>query len=799
MSNWKEFLKNPKKLFFILASLFNVELILGPYAPVRIDDRFDIGLVAMKSAGQNLFKYGIHYWDGSAISGAVTAASAGFSIFHPAVILSGFLPLWLVYLLWKIAATFGAGYGMYLYSSRILKLSDFASFCAGLLMLAVTRQYEIVASFAYLFPLYLYCFTNCVNGSSLYGRSRYLLVIAVIFMFSLPHATIPFFPVIQLVMIKFLVRPFNLLKKYFAWFIFIWGIYAVLQSPTLYLLVSEAASSHRVEFQRYWLWTYYAGQWVVDNVVKPALGSNLTTLIPTALLLISLLSLKSRIVRFWWAYIAIVCAVLSITESAYGAGLYKYLGFLKAARFSMALPFAFSLLAAYAVFYLEQTHKKERAVNKLFPAVLTFLIVLSVYLFFRSPSLITWIIAIVFLFIPVILIIIFLIVFKNRKIRLNNYLIYLILLFVLAGFRAETALRYTLTPYNFYFGSSTASRIGSELQRGGGANLYRAASLSCTPFTLQYHGLQTIDGNMGIYPLRYKHYWEKVIEPWLKKTDRDSADYFLFYGPKVYLYYTPDAYERSQDFVTFSPEANFNLLALGNVKYVFSPAPIPEAQRYNLSPYLSLEEDNNREFTKVLKLKRKAANLKKQHSFAALKDLVSYILEEKAAFGLPQVVYTLNTALPRAFIAGDWSLYKTESLALEYLGQTLIEKLAKKAVLIESDVAVRALPNPHKELNCFTRINKYTPDYINITTASDQKAILILTDNFHRNWKAFVNNRPAEIFPVYVTYRAIVIPKGESCVEFKYQDRALTVLYWISLFALIAVILFWLISRRLYE
>src|SRR3972149_9585431 len=125
----KEYLtRNPKAVFFIPACLMNIEFLLGPFAPVRIDDRFDVGLVAMKGVGHSLLKYGVHAWDPSAIAGVVTSGSAGFSMFHPAVVLAGFLPLWLVYFLWNIFAAFGAGSGMYLYSTKGLKLSFLASF-----------------------------------------------------------------------------------------------------------------------------------------------------------------------------------------------------------------------------------------------------------------------------------------------------------------------------------------------------------------------------------------------------------------------------------------------------------------------------------------------------------------------------------------------------------------------------------------------------------------------------------------------------------------------------------------------
>ncbi|MFQ5786484.1 MAG: hypothetical protein ACE5H1_00735 [Thermodesulfobacteriota bacterium] len=414
-------MKNPGAVFFILALLFNIEFILGPYAPARIDDRFDIGLVAMKCVGQNLLKYGIHAWDPSAISGAVTTASAGFSMFHPAVILAGFLPLWLVYFLWKIVAAFGAGYGMYLYLSRILKLSPLSSFIGSLLLIATTQQYEgFVATLSYLFPLYLYCFDRCVYNIGLRGKWKYILVFVVIFFSTLPHATIPFFPAVHFAMILFLVRPFHALRRHFGWFLLIWLIYSIVQVPTLYLLISESQYSHRMEFQRYWIETYYIGQWVVDNILTLVLRPNLFTLLPTSLLIISVFLIRNKIVLFWWGYCFILMLAVSITESAFGMNLYKYLGLLKPTRFSMIIPFAFCLLSSYGVFFLEKIYKNEKAegvifktpkpefiLKGIFPAIVLFLIALSTYLFFKNPSAIWGFIIICFLYLPIFLIIIY--------------------------------------------------------------------------------------------------------------------------------------------------------------------------------------------------------------------------------------------------------------------------------------------------------------------------------------------------------------------------------------------------------
>lgn len=812
----KEYItENPKTTFFILACLINIEFLLGPFAPTRIDDRFDIGLIAMKGVGHNLLKYGIHAWDPSAIAGVVTSGSAGFSMFHPAVILAGFLPLWLVYFLWNIFAAFGAGYGMYLYSTKVLKLSLLSSFLGSLLLLATTLQYEgFVATLSYSFPLYLYCFERCVNDMGISSKWKYLLILVIIFISTLPHMTIPFFPVVHLAMILFLVRQANMLKKYLIWFLLIWLIYIIVQAPTLYLLFSEAQYSHRMEFQRYWLNTYYIGQYAVDNILKPALNPTLFTLLPTTLLIISAFFVRNRIVRFWWGYCFILMLVLSITESAFGMNLYKYFGLLKPTRFSLLIPFAFCLLSSYGIFFLEQIYKNEAPegmffrtlksgfiLKRIFPAIILFLIALSTYLFFKNPTVIWGIIILCFLYFPLSMIFMYYFVtprFKKNRDWREGIALLLLLLFTLAAFRAEFTLKYTLIPYNFYFHNPTAEKIKSEFDKSP-ESPFRAAVLGWQgPYFLQYHGLQTLDGNIGVYPVRFKHYWEKVIEPWLCKADKINTDYFLYYGPKVYLCHTKEAFIEKDDLSYYRPQANLSLLALGNVKYIFSPAPIDNPETYNLSPYLP-DGEGEKEYIKFFNLKKRVYSLKNSFSFHALRELFSYILKEHPGFHMLHVVYVLNNTLPRAFMVNDWNIYETESNALSALSRMSVDEISRKAVLIEKEILKEELPMPWSDLQWSAKVVSYKPDYIKVAASANKDAILILTDNFHRNWRAFVNGRPVNIFPVYGTFRGVVVPGGNSTVEFKYHDKVLMCLYFISLMGLIAIIVLAILPRGLFQ
>ncbi|MFQ5786483.1 MAG: DUF6044 family protein [Thermodesulfobacteriota bacterium] len=387
---------------------------------------------------------------------------------------------------------------------------------------------------------------------------------------------------------------------------------------------------------------------------------------------------------------------------------------------------------------------------------------------------------------------------KKKRDWLESIALWLLLLFTLAAFRAEFTIKYDLIPYNFYFRNNAAEQIKLD----AGKNLespFRVAVLGMQgPYFLQYHGLQTLDGNIGVSPVRFKHYWEKVIEPWLSKADKVDTYYFLYYGPKIYLYHTKEAFIEKEDSRYYTPQANLNLLALGNVKYIFSTAPIENPERYNLSPYLP-EGEGEKEYIKFFNLKKRLYSLKNSFSFHALKELFSYILKEPPGFHLPHVVYVLNNTLPRVFMVSDWNIYETENNALSALSRMSVDEISRKAVLIEKEISKEELPMPWSHLQWSARVVSYEPDYIKVAASSDKNAILVLTDNFHRKWKVFVNGQPEKIFPVYGTFRGVVVPGGNSTVEFEYHDKVLKWLYSISLTVFIAIIVLAILPTKVFN
>ncbi len=87
-----------------------------------------------------------------------------------------------------------------------------------------------------------------------------------------------------------------------------------------------------------------------------------------------------------------------------------------------------------------------------------------------------------------------------------------------------------------------------------------------------------------------------------------------------------------------------------------------------------------------------------------------------------------------------------------------------------------------------------------LRTASGGPRILVVSQNFHPNWRLFVDGRPGELLRANYVWTGACLPAGEHTVELRYVSWTVRVSRWImavSLAALVAVVLWeWRRRRR---
>lgn len=92
----------------------------------------------------------------------------------------------------------------------------------------------------------------------------------------------------------------------------------------------------------------------------------------------------------------------------------------------------------------------------------------------------------------------------------------------------------------------------------------------------------------------------------------------------------------------------------------------------------------------------------------------------------------------------------------------------------------------------------YSPEYIDITAASETATTLFIADAFADGWRATIDGEEVPIFPGLIAGRAIAVPAGEHRVELTYRTPGLRVglvlsaIGWLA----IAALAFWGRRRR---
>ena len=151
-------------------------------------------------------------------------------------------------------------------------------------------------------------------------------------------------------------------------------------------------------------------------------------------------------------------------------------------------------------------------------------------------------------------------------------------------------------------------------------------------------------------------------------------NHFLSWGQKVYL-----VCPMCPGTIGFNP----NLLALYNVKYIFSNYAIKNPEKYNMHLY------SNDGFNTKPRLNEKIIKYVCKRYPSKWCD---YFLEE-----IPYSVYELHSVLPRTFTVYDWRVFDREEDLIENIGKKNVDEISKQALFLNSDLKQSLPPLKFKE------------------------------------------------------------------------------------------------------
>lgn len=225
--------------------------------------------------------------------------------------------------------------------------------------------------------------------------------------------------------------------------------------------------------------------------------------------------------------------------------------------------------------------------------------------------------------------------------------------------------------------------------------------------------------------------------------DRDS--YFLYHNIQSAGGYIANPLQRYQDFigagtsVMFNPQNLFQypkFVDMLNLKYIIAP---------NLPEDISGYDPNSQRIIQMIK---------------------NYLSRFKPIYrGYQNSIYQNDSVLPRAFIVFDYIVLSPEKI-LDIMKSPNFNP--RELVILEDSINY---PHPDRRLPMVeAKIKHYTPDQVIVETNSPYPGFLVLSDNWHPDWRVYIDDKMENIYRVNYTFRGVYVQAGNHKVVFEYKS-----------------------------
>lgn len=159
-------------------------------------------------------------------------------------------------------------------------------------------------------------------------------------------------------------------------------------------------------------------------------------------------------------------------------------------------------------------------------------------------------------------------------------------------------------------------------------------------------------------------------------------------------------------------------------------------------------------------------------------------------------IYRNKRALPRAYVAGAVAVLPDPEAIFAALKDPAF--VPGTLVYTAEPPEGVALPTQAGAVG-HAEVLEHTPTRVRIRAQAERPAVLVLSDAFYPGWRATRDGVDTPIFPAYHVFRAVVIPAGESVVEFSYFPDSVRLGLGLSLVGMLlgSVLALWSLRRGL--
>ena len=163
-------------------------------------------------------------------------------------------------------------------------------------------------------------------------------------------------------------------------------------------------------------------------------------------------------------------------------------------------------------------------------------------------------------------------------------------------------------------------------------------------------------------------------------------------------------------------------------------------------------------------------------AFAALAG-VEYAVRYSRAGGFD--VQRLPTALPRAYVVGQFHLANSPRAGLSYMA---------RGFLMRREVVLEEAPTGSIGPGGAAQIVRYEDEEVAVSLTDSAGGILVLSDTYYPGWRAFVDGVERPILRANHVFRAVVVPAGAQEVVFSYEPDS----FRYGLLVSVAAVALWL-------
>ena len=709
------------------------KILLGPYAFVDFYDTLEIHFAHFQNMFRLWREFGAFSWY-PFHTGGLPSFVGQHPPYHPAVLLSGFMPIWLLSLLWSMAQMFLAGYGM----SRTLRLlvnpaKPVRLFVAAAFALTwVSGNMHIV--FSYAFPAF-FAWTTDIARPDLPRRTRLgaALGLLLVSLFAFPVLSLPHFPVLHLAFVLFLGRELPYFKRQVAFVFAVWTGFVLLYAPSivsLYLYIPYA--------QRDWGFRYPGLAAALLDLARFCHG-RLTDQHLLPLLLLSLGLFRQRKYQILMAMFTGIMLISGLFTSDM-KGLFANTFFAKMDLFLFASSLGV-LGCIVAALTLEHYRRSESPLSwkAIGACALVLTLFGSAHVVLRNVGLLAAGLGLLALL-------------RRRHRSEDGWLTRHAPVLIAVGLACMGMFvrqQYLIGGSSVPYARGFEAHPGLErLARDAAAQPFRVAAIDVHPAVLQSLGLETIGAKNPLFNKSYKQVVKEAVRPQLSSPALNAAFDSVWHQ----LYLTRNQGNHDQRPLALgsaeprkAADFNLGLLLLMNVKYLVSSRPVSGMEAFAPPPVL---EQGRRLGLKAL----------------------------DEVYGLPLYLYALNGQPGPGFLVREADLADTPQEVLRRLGAEPAPGLFRKAFLLRSDVtpevlaalnpsaldagaATDAWPRPDAAANQ-VRLAYWSPDRLVFSGQAEGPSLLLVANSYDPRWTAKVNGAAVPLLRADHAFQAALVPQA---------------------------------------